>query len=120
MFVINKIKVAALRIAAQEIYELLSPVAIAHWIMSDGTAIKDGGVLLCTDSFTVQDVCKLVNVLIIKYNLHCTIQFYKNKPRIYILKKDLPLLQSIVKPYMHPFSMYKLSGGKIRKEKFTK
>jgi hypothetical protein len=110
MFIVNKIKVVP-----EEIYELLSPVALAHWIMSDGAAITKGGVLLCTDSFTVPEVCRLINVLIIRYNLDCTIQFYNGKPRIYILLKSLPLLRSIVEPYMCPFSLYKLSGGKIKK-----
>ena len=87
--------------------------------MSDGASINKGGMLLCTDSFTIPHVIKLMNVLNIKYNLHPTLQFYgKGKyPRIYILAKELPLLKSIVKSHIHSFSMYKLSGGKIKKEK---
>lgn len=112
MFIIKGVKVVP-----QEIYDLLSPMALAHWIMSDGASIKNGGLLLCTDSYTVLDVYRLMNVLRIKYNLNCTLQFYGGLPRIYILVRDLPLLQSIIKPYMHSFSMYKLSGGKIKKEK---
>jgi len=38
---------------------------------------------LCTDSFTLQEVVKLMNVLKIKYNINSTIQGIKNqKPRI--------------------------------------
>jgi LAGLIDADG DNA endonuclease family len=88
--------------------------------MSDGIGIKHGGLLLCTDNFTISDVYRIMNVLIIRYNLQCTIQFYRCYPIIYILAADLPLLKSIVKPYMHSFSMYKLSAGKIKKEKWNK
>ena len=83
--------------------------------MSDGIGIKHGGLLLCTDNFTIPDVCRVMNVLIIRYNLHCTLQFYRGYPRIYILAADLPLLRSIIIPYMHSFSLYKLSAGKIKK-----
>lgn len=85
--------------------------------MSDGAAIKKGGILLCTDSFSVQEVCRLINVLILRYNLDCTLQFYNGKPRIYILLKSLPLLRYIVEPYMCHFSLYILLGGKIKKVK---
>lgn len=112
MFIIKGVKVVP-----QEIFHLLSPIALAHWIMSDGTGTKYGGLYICTDHFTIPDVCKIFNVLIIKFNLDCRLHMISNHLRIYIVKKDLPLLISIVKPYMHSFSMYKLSSGKIKKEK---
>jgi len=83
--------------------------------MCDGASVKQGGLLLCTDGFTVSDVCKLMNVLMIKYKLNCTLQYYAGLPRIYIRAQDLQLLRSIVEPYMAPFSMYKLSAGKIKR-----
>jgi hypothetical protein len=36
---------------------MLTPVSIAHLIMSDGTALS-GGIRICTDYFTVQDVVR--------------------------------------------------------------
>ena len=56
------------------IYELLMPMALAHWIMGDASA-RPHGLLLCTDSYSVSDVIKLMNVLMIKYELNCTLQF---------------------------------------------
>jgi hypothetical protein len=41
--------------------------------MGDG-AIKNKGLVLCTDSFTLQEVIKLRNVLDIKYDIDSTIQ----------------------------------------------
>ena len=90
------------------IYDLLTPVALAHLIMGDG-AILNKGLVLCTDSYTLQEVVKLVNVLKIKYDLNCTIQGIKNKrPRIYILPESLPKLINLVKPYFLSSMLYKL------------
>lgn len=47
MFYVNKVKVIP-----QDIYNLLTPVALAHIVMGDGSAERHG-LLLCTDSFTV-------------------------------------------------------------------
>ena len=55
------------------IYELLTPVALAHWIMGDGSHLSQG-IQLCTDSFSLQDTVKLMNVLIIRYNLKTTMK----------------------------------------------
>lgn len=81
--------VEGIKVVPQEIYHLLSPVALAHWISCDGAGIKQGGLLLCTDGFTVPEVCKLMNVLMIRYGLNCTLQYYAGLPRIYIPAKDL-------------------------------
>jgi len=94
--------------AVNNIYDLLTPVALAHWIMGDG-AILNKGLVLCTDSYTLKDVIKLVNVLKIKYDLNCTIQGLKNqRPRIYILPESLPKLINLVRPYFLSSMLYKL------------
>ena len=87
---------------------MIYTVALAHWIMGDG-AILNKGLVLCTDSYTLQEVVKLVNVLKIKYDLNCTIQGIKNKrPRIYILPESLPKLINLVKSYFLSSMLYKL------------
>jgi hypothetical protein len=60
-----------------DIYHLLSPVALAYWIMGDGS-VHPSGVVLCTDSFSVPDVIRLMNVLTIRYGLKCTIHWKKS------------------------------------------
>lgn len=40
---------------------MLTPEALAHLIMGDGTSDHGRGVVLCTDSYTLQDVIKLMN-----------------------------------------------------------
>jgi hypothetical protein len=45
-------------------YYLLSPIALAHWIMSDGQS-HQSGLFLCTHSFSIPDVVRLMNVLMV-------------------------------------------------------
>jgi hypothetical protein len=87
---------------------LLTPVAFAHLVMGDGQPIPNRGLRLCTDSFKILEVAKLMNVLVIKYRINCSMQFLEGKPRIYIPVNNLHLLASIVKPYMSKDMLYKL------------
>jgi len=100
------------KLVPKNIYELLCPVALAHMIMGDGST-RDYGLHLCTDSYTLPDVVRIMNVLIIRYRLNCTIQLRRNNQyRIYISSRSMPLLCSIVEPYMHSSMMYKLRRPK--------
>lgn len=80
-------------------------------IMRDG-ASRQYGLNICTDSYTAPDVIRIMNVLIIRYGLNCTFQKKKrpNQFSIYILSGSMPLLRSIVSPYMHHSMMYKLNN----------
>lgn len=89
---------------------LLTPRALAYWIMDDGTKTNRGGVTLCTDSFTLQEVMLLKGVLEDKYNFTCTLHRKKaDSARIYISGRCLDQLSNIVKPYMHESFMYKIT-----------
>ncbi len=100
------------KIIPQNLYELLTPVAPAsqraHLIMGDGSAQRHG-LLICTDSYSLQDVVHFINVLIIKYRLNCSLRYHTpTQPRIYISQRSLPLLQSIVREHMCPSMLYKI------------
>lgn len=99
------------KIIPDNIYDLLTPVALAHWVMGDGQ-VRTNGLRLCTDSFTFSEVVKLMNVLIIKYRINCSMHIYRGKPRIYIPAYYISLLTSIVKPHMSSDMYYKLEPGK--------
>jgi hypothetical protein len=79
--------------------------------MGDGEALKQG-LRLCTDSYEISEVVKLMNVLMIKYRISCSINIIGGKPRIYIRAKSMSLLISIVKPHMSNDMLYKLESGK--------
>jgi hypothetical protein len=67
IFYINKVKAIPV-----DIYNLLTPVALSHLVMVDGSVSRHG-LILCTNSYTIQDVVRLMNVLIIRYKLECSI-----------------------------------------------
>jgi hypothetical protein len=96
----------------EDMYELLTPVAIAHWFMGDGGSLSSG-LKFGTDSFSVKECVLLINILKIKYNINSTIQMNDGKPRIYILANSKDILISLIKPHMVP-SMYYKFGKPIK------
>src|SRR4051812_34204473 len=90
LFYLNKVKVIP-----SNIYDLLTPVALAHLIMGDGSA-KQYSLRICTDSYSIQDVVRLMNVLIIRYELDCTLRFHTpTQPRIHIKQNSIQKLRAI-------------------------
>jgi len=71
--------------------------------------------LLCTNSYSLEDVVRLINVLIIRYRLECNLRLQKQNQKIeymiYINQSSMPLLWTIVSPYMHPSMLYKLKSA---------
>lgn len=106
LFYINNVK-----IVPEDIYNLLTPVALAHLIMGDG-GFKSKGIYICTDSYTIQDTVRLMNVLIIRYDFKCTLHKASNEHgyRIYISRNSLYKLKKLVKPHFIPGMFYKLGG----------
>jgi len=103
LFYVNGVKVIP-----ANIYDLLTPAALAHWIQGDGVA-RSHGLIICTDSYKVEDVAKLINVLKIRYNIDCILRFHSpTQPRITIRAKSMGILRKIVIPYMHDSMLYKL------------
>nr|YP_010714066.1 LAGLIDADG homing endonuclease [Fuscoporia gilva]WDD39629.1 LAGLIDADG homing endonuclease [Fuscoporia gilva] len=87
---------------------LLTPVALSHWIMQDGSRGSCKGLYICTDSFTHEDIKHLVNFLKFKYKLSCSIHKVNGRFRIYILVKSLPVIRELLIPYIHSSMLYKL------------
>ena len=89
--------------------EYLSPIALAIWIMDDGIWVKNRGLRLSTNCFSLKDVKFLVNVLDKKYGLKASIhKAGMDQYGIYLSKSNLPILYKVVLPHMHPFFYYKL------------
>ena len=51
-----------LKFVPLNIEELLTPLALVHWIMGDGYS-SDNCTFICTDNFTKQDVERLTKIL---------------------------------------------------------
>lgn len=94
------------------IEQYLSPIALAIWIMDDGTWIKDRGIRLSTDNFTLSEVKILVDILTTKYNLKVSIvkTGIIDQYGIYIPKSNLHILIPMLSPHMHPYFYYKLNN----------
>jgi ubiquinol-cytochrome c reductase cytochrome b subunit len=106
LFYINNVKIVPSILGI-----FLTPLALAIWIMDDGTKVGEG-LKLCTNSFSFADCNFLVKLLHENFNLKASVQSAgaKNKEQyhIYIWKESIPLLKEIVGPYIHPSMKYKL------------
>jgi hypothetical protein len=91
------------------IYEYLTPLALAVWIMDDG-GFANYGIRIATNSFKLKEVELLQDVIKSKYNLETTIQniYIKDQYSIYIKKKSVNNLRNIVGPYIHFSMLHKL------------
>ena len=80
---------------------------LAHWICGDGT--KQGtGVTLQTQSFSIRDCVFLINILIHKFDLKCSLYMQRNLPTIHISGKSMRKLQPKLLPYIINSMRYKL------------
>ena len=94
------------------LYDYLTPLALAVWIMDDGGKLKDAGIRLCTNCFTYEENLILKNILEKRYELDCTLReaIINNQIQynIYIKKHSQSRLRSIVEPYFIPSMLHKL------------
>lgn len=97
MFYKDKIK-----IVPADIYNLLTPVALAYWIMGDGKGNLFKGLYLCTDSFSDYDIVKLMNVLLIRYDIQSNLVKDSGKSRIYIPSTENKKVRLLVLDHVHP------------------
>jgi len=99
----NKVKVLPSNIS-----DLLTPLAIAHWIMGDGCVLKEGGMLITTQNFTKKEVVYLIKILLDcpapkvrglgKFNLFTTLRLVKANSKIgYPLGLSRPRVHHIMK-----------------------
>ena len=80
--------------------EYLSPIALAIWIMDDGGWIKNRGIKISTNCFSLSDVKFIVSILEKKYGLKVAIHSTGaiNQYNIYLPKSNLPVLIPMVEP----------------------
>jgi hypothetical protein len=80
--------------------------------MGDGSK-RNNGITLCTDSFTLEEVILLINILILKFNISPTLHRENKYYRIYINNKDMTLLLPSILPHYHSHFLYKFSSIRI-------
>jgi len=75
-----------------------------------GGSVKLHGLQICTDSYSLPDEVRLINALIIRYQLVVSLHKIKeNQYRIYISSKSMLRLREIAGSYIHSSMMYKLN-----------
>ena len=87
---------------------LLTPLALAHLIMQDGSRGSSKGLYICTDSFTFSDVQRLSKYLSKRFDIKCSIHKSGGNYRIYILAKSVETVKLHILPFMHKTMTYKL------------
>nr|YP_008964982.1 LAGLIDADG endonuclease [Annulohypoxylon stygium]AHB33541.1 LAGLIDADG endonuclease [Annulohypoxylon stygium] len=106
------------KIIPNNIYELLTWRALVHWIEGDGT--YSSGITIQTQSFTNQEIVLLMNVLIIKFRLDCSIHVQGSYSVLYIKSKSIKQNLHHMLPYIHPSMLYKFKGPQFKvKKKYT-
>jgi hypothetical protein len=106
-----------IKIVPKGIKNLLTPIGIAHWIMGDGYWEKSTKtVIICTDSFTEEEVILLIRVLKDKFNLNATVKKRKRDSRVFCWRirlasdtQNIIRLQNLIKPFFIPEMLYKIN-----------
>ena len=77
------------KIVPKDIINKLTPVSLAYWIMDDGSFSKSKGYLiLCTDSYSKENVLYLTSILETKFNLSSSL-FMVQKNKKFIIEYEL-------------------------------
>lgn len=106
-----------IKIVPSDIYDSLTPIGLAHWVMGDGYWDNTSKtVFLCTDNFTFDEVLLLINVLENKFLLKATVsrRTKSNKELCWRIRfsgiyGNIELLRILVKKHMIPSMLYKLN-----------
>lgn len=91
------------KVVPSDLYNLLTYEALAHWIIGSGYIPGEGqGLIICTKSFSIKEVILLINILIHKFGLECTlITLNPNQYQIHIKQSSMPLLWAKVPEVFH-------------------
>lgn len=100
----NQIKIVPLCLS-----EYLTPLALAIWIMDDGTPVSKG-LKFCTHSFSQTDILFLKQILKEKYNLKTNLHKDRKHFVLYVYKESMSDLSNLVRPYIVRSMSKKLNG----------
>lgn len=109
------------KIIPSNIADHLSHKSLAFWIMDDGQRVKNGGITLCTDSYSKPEIEILREALASNFNFKTSIHKKKGKEdtiyeRIYINKKSLEEQKDLIVPHLHDSMLYKINEEKTFKQ----
>lgn len=97
------------KIIPLDIYDYISYESLAHIIMSDGSHMEGGGLVLHLQNFTIKELILLLNVFKIKFDLNCTLHKSRKNNTIYVKKESMNKLYFCIKDYIIPEMRYKFN-----------
>jgi len=101
------------KVVVQDILNQLNPRSLAIWICDDGSYNKQGYIILCTNSYTLEEHELIKQFFEKRFGLSPTIGFRDGK--YYYLRfkqKDSQKLIEIIKPFILESMLYKIGGSK--------
>jgi len=96
------------KIVPQKIAELIDPMALAAWIMDDGSYSK-GRIDISTYSFSLSEIKFLQSVILSKFKV--AMNFYRDRDRgfrMYCTARETKKLIEVINPYIIKSMMYKI------------
>jgi hypothetical protein len=91
------------KILPSNIYDILTREALAHWFIASKVFFfckkRDSNVILASSSFSLIEIIKLMNVLLIKYEINSTLDVIGNNYIIKISENSHLNFKSILNPY---------------------
>lgn len=86
----------------------IEPLGIATWYQDDGSKKPEGGCLICTNCFSLDEIKLIQEVFAEKFNIKETI-IQPAQHIFYIKKKDYDNFVNLISPYVVPSMKYKIS-----------
>lgn len=103
---------------SQKLLDELTPLAVAFWFMDDGSFLAHPNarqIILCTDSFSEEENHRIVDWFSVRYGIVVKVQYSKSGwkagrtyIRLRINRSQVPVFDSLVRPFMCPSMLYKL------------
>ncbi len=91
----------------EKIFEILTPISLAVWIMDDGCCDRKS-LILNTQNFSLMENKILSKVLKKKFDLNSRINKDRDKWRLRLSRCDFLRLQNLIKPYIVSSMKYKI------------
>ncbi len=98
-----------MKILPENIFNMLTPRAIAVWFMDDGSSTGEG-FTLNTHCFSYEEQVRITDYFIHYYNIRATVVKDRTKFKIGIGKNDRDRFLSIVRPFIIPSMIYKIDN----------
>jgi len=96
--------------------EFITPLGLAHLVMQIGS-LKEGGLILYTKFKDLEGISLIKNTLKNRYNIDSAIIYENREDKVNtvlcIRVESIPLLRSIIHPYMHPSLYYILETNTL-------